>query len=179
MQIGIGLPAVIPGATRQSILEWARRVDAGPFSSLGLIDRLVYPNYEPMVALAAAAAVTDRIRLMTTVLLAPLRNAGVLAKQAASLDAISGGRFTLGVGIGGREDDFRAAPASFSDRGRHFEEQLALMKLAWSGEPVGDDGSKIGPPPVRKGGPELLIGGYAPAALQRAAEWGDGFIWAE
>src|SRR5215210_9325725 len=109
MNIGIGLPATIPGTSSSLVLDWAKRADAGPFSSLGIIDRLVYPNYEPLVTLAAAAGATRRIRVMTTVLLAPLRHATILAKQAASLDALSGGRFTLGLSVGGREDDYRAA----------------------------------------------------------------------
>src|SRR5688500_4194810 len=121
MQTGVGLPATIPDADPSLILDWARQADSGPFSSLGIIDRLAYPNYEPLITLAVAAGVTQRIKLMTTVLLAPLRNAGILAKQAASLDSLSGGRLTLGLGIGGRDDDFAAAPASFHDRGRKFE----------------------------------------------------------
>src|SRR3954471_5892633 len=127
MDIGIGLPATIPGTKGSLILEWAKQADSGPFSSLGILDRLVYPNYEPLITLAAAAAVTERVRLMTTVLIAPLRGAGVLAKQAATIDALSSGRLTLGLGVGAREDDFRFAPASFHDRGRRFEEQLKLM----------------------------------------------------
>ena len=110
MDIAIGLPATIPGTSGSLVLDWARRADAGPFSSLGILDRLVYPNYETMITLAAAAAVTDRIRVMSTILIAPLRRGGVLAKQAATLDALSGGRLTLGIGVGAREDDFRAAP---------------------------------------------------------------------
>jgi alkanesulfonate monooxygenase SsuD/methylene tetrahydromethanopterin reductase-like flavin-dependent oxidoreductase (luciferase family) len=176
MKIGIGLPAAIPGSSPALILDWARRADAGPFSSLGIIDRLVYPNYEPLIALTAAAAVTQRIRLMTSILLAPLRNAGVLAKQAASLDALSGGRLTLGLAVGRREDDYRAAPASFHDRGRRFEEQLRLMKRIWSGQPLTDDVGPVGPPPARQGGPEVLIGGYSPGAISRVARWGDGYI---
>src|SRR5260370_2530319 len=164
MKIGIGHPATIPGAKGQLILDWARRADAGPFSSLGSLDRLVYPNYDALITLTASAAVTQRIRLMTTVLLVPLHNAGILAKQAASMDAISGGRLTLGVGVGAREDDFRAASASFHDRGKRFEAQLDTMKRVWSCQPLAEDVGPIGPAPVQPGGPELLIGGYSPPA---------------
>ena len=176
MKIGIGLPAAIPGVDGERVLEWARKADAGAFSSLAVIDRLVYPNFEPLITLAAAAAVTERVGLMTTILLAPLRNAGVLAKQAATLDAISGGRLTLGLAVGGREDDYRAAPASYQDRGKRFDEQLALMKRIWSGEAAGDGIGPVGPPPSRPGGPELLMGGLSPAALRRVGRWADGYI---
>jgi alkanesulfonate monooxygenase SsuD/methylene tetrahydromethanopterin reductase-like flavin-dependent oxidoreductase (luciferase family) len=176
MKIGIGLPATIPGASPSLILDWAKKADAGPFSSLGIVDRLVYANYEALITLAASAAVTHRIGLMTTILLAPLRNTGVLAKQAASLDALSGGRLTLGLAVGRREDDYRAAPASFHDRGRRFDEQLQVMKRVWSGQPLADDVGPLGPAPARKGGPEVLIGGYSPDALRRVARWGDGYI---
>ncbi|GAC1350481.1 MAG: LLM class flavin-dependent oxidoreductase [Ktedonobacteraceae bacterium] len=176
MQIGIGHPGTIPGVKGQLILDWARRADAGPFSSLGSLDRLVYPNYDALITLTAAAAVTQRIRLMTTVLLVPLHNAGLLAKQTASLDAISGGRLTLGVGVGAREDDFRAAPASMHDRGKRFEAQLDTLMRAWSGQPLAEDIGPVGPPPVQSGGPELLIGGYSPTAIKRVSRWGDGYI---
>ena len=176
MDIGIGLPATIPGTSGSLVLDWAKRADSGPFSSLGIIDRLVYPNYEPLVTLAAAAAVTDHVRLMSTVLISPLRQAGVLAKQAATIDALSGGRLTLGLGVGAREDDFHAAPASFHDRSRRFEEQLELMKRLWSGKPVSEEIGQMGPPPARPGGPELLIGAYSPTAIRRVGRWADGFI---
>lgn len=176
MQIGIGLPNTIPGVQGKFIVEWARKADAGPFSSLGTLDRLVYPNYEALVTLAAAAAVTQRVRLVTTVLLAPLRNAGVLAKQAASIDALSGGRLTLGLGVGGREDDFKAASVDVHRRGKIFDEQLAIMERVWSGQALSDEVGPIGPPPASKGGPEILIGGYMPGAIRRIARWGTGYI---
>ncbi len=176
MKIGIGLPSTIPNVSGSLIRDWAVRADEGPFSSLGTIDRLVYGNVEPLITLATAAGMTQRIRLMTGVLLAPLRNVGMLAKQAASLDMLSNGRLTLGLGIGGREDDFRAAPASFQDRGRRFERQLALLTRIWSGQPVDDETGPIGPKPVQQGGPEVLIGGHTPAAISRVGRWGNGYV---
>ena len=176
MEVGIGLPAVIPGVNGRSIVEWARKADAGPFSSVSVQDRLVYPNFDPMITLAAAAAVTERVRLMTSILLAPLRGTALLAKQAASLDAISGGRLSLGLGIGGRPDDYIAGEADIRKRGKRFEGQLAAMRRIWAGGPYGPEAGAIGPAPHRSGGPELLIGAHSPAALRRVARWGDGFI---
>ena len=176
MKVGIGLPGNVPGTKGDFILEWARRADAGPFSSLGVIDRLVYDNYEPLVTLAAAAGATSRVRLLTGVLLAPLRNPGVLAKQAASLDAISGGRLTLGLGVGRRPDDYAAAPAAFEERGRRLSRALTTMRRVWNGEGAAPGVGPMGPAPVQSGGPEVLIGGGAPAALRRAGRYADGFI---
>ncbi|HZD69222.1 MAG TPA: LLM class flavin-dependent oxidoreductase [Actinomycetes bacterium] len=168
MKVGVGLLATAPGADPALLLEWARRADAGPFASLGIIDRLVYPSFEPLVTLAGAAAVTRRIRLLTSVLVAPQRPAGLLAKQAASLDALSGGRLTLGLAVGIRPDDFAATPAAFADRGRRFEDQLRAMRRIWTGQPVEPEGGTIGPAPAQTGGPEVLIEGYAPVAVRRA-----------
>jgi alkanesulfonate monooxygenase SsuD/methylene tetrahydromethanopterin reductase-like flavin-dependent oxidoreductase (luciferase family) len=176
LKIGIGLPATIPGTEGKRILDWAKKADSGPFSSLGILDRLVYPNYEALITLAAAAGVTQRIRLMTTVLLAPLRNPVLFAKQAASLDALSGGRLTLGLGIGAREDDYLAASVPFKRRGKLFDEELETIRKIWSGQPLGDNIGPIGPIPTQPGGPEILIGGYSPAAIQRVGHWGNGFI---
>jgi alkanesulfonate monooxygenase SsuD/methylene tetrahydromethanopterin reductase-like flavin-dependent oxidoreductase (luciferase family) len=174
MKIGIGLPANVPGAQRPDILDWAQKADAGPFSSLGIIDRMVYPNWEPLIALAGAAAVTNRIRLMTSVLIGPARDTALLAKQAASLDVLSNGRFTLGLGVGHREDDYLAVTGDYRRRGRRFEEQLAEIKKIWAGEGPRDGVSAIGPQPVQAGGPEL--GAFAPEAIARAGRWADGYL---
>jgi alkanesulfonate monooxygenase SsuD/methylene tetrahydromethanopterin reductase-like flavin-dependent oxidoreductase (luciferase family) len=110
VEIGIGLPTTIPGTEGKTLLEWARRAEEAGFSTLGTIGRLVYPNYDDLIALAAAAAVTERIRLTTSILIAPLHaNSALLAKQTASLDRLSGGRLVLAVGLGGRDDDYEAS----------------------------------------------------------------------
>ena len=176
MKIGIGLPATIPGTEGTRILDWAKKADSGPFSSLATLDRLVYPNYEPLITLAGVAGVTQRIRLITTVLLAPLRNPVLFAKQTASVDALSGGRLTLGLGTGAREDDYLAASVPFKKRGKLFDKELETLTKIWSGQPLDDKIGPIGPRPVQSGGPEILIGGYSPAAIQRVGHWGNGFI---
>lgn len=176
MKIGIGLPSTIPGTEGTRILDWAKKADSASFSSLSILDRLVYPNYESLITLAAVAGVTQRIRLITTVLLAPLRNPVLLAKQAASLDALSGGRLTLGLGIGGREDDYLATSVPFKKRGKLFDEELEILTKIWSGQPLNDAIGPIGPNPSQSKGPEILIGGYSPASIQRVGRWGNGFI---
>jgi alkanesulfonate monooxygenase SsuD/methylene tetrahydromethanopterin reductase-like flavin-dependent oxidoreductase (luciferase family) len=174
MNIGLGLPVDDPA----QLLTWARRADAGPFSTLGLLDRLVYDNPEPLVTLAALAGATSRIRVQTEVLIAPLYNTALLAKQTATLDRLSGGRFTLGIGVGGREDDCLAAGIDIRRRGRRLDEQMTLLRRTWSGEPYGEGVGPIGPAPATPGGPEVLFGGFAPAALERVGRFGDGFLGA-
>jgi alkanesulfonate monooxygenase SsuD/methylene tetrahydromethanopterin reductase-like flavin-dependent oxidoreductase (luciferase family) len=175
MDVGIGLPTTIAGVEREQVLEWARRADARGFSSLGTIDRLVYDNYEPLIALAAAAAVTERIRLATTILIAPYRANGVLvAKQAASVDRLSDGRLVLGAAVGGREDDYIASGVDFHARGRDFDGMLQQWHDVWAGESFGTAGA-VGPRPPR-GRPTLMVGGAVDAAFERAARYGDGWI---
>ncbi|MFF4785564.1 LLM class flavin-dependent oxidoreductase [Streptomyces griseorubiginosus] len=174
MNIGLGLPIDDPA----QLLTWARRADTGPFRTLGLLDRLVYDNPEPLVTLATLAGATSRIRVQTEVLLAPLHNTALLAKQTATLDHLSGGRFTLGIGVGGREDDCLAAGIDLHRRGRRLDEQMTLLRRTWSGQPYGEGVGPIGPAPVTPGGPEVLFGGFAPAALERVGRFGDGFLGA-
>ncbi len=176
MRVGVGLPAAIPDGTGSLVIEWARRADAGPFSALAVIDAVAFQNHEPLTALAAAAGATSRIRLMTTVAVAPLRNAVLLAKQAASIDSLSGGRLTLGLGVGDRPKDYASTRSEFRDRGRRFDEQLDLMHRVWSGASLGKAEGVVGPLPVQPGGPEILLGGYSRAAVARLARWGSGYI---
>ncbi|HEX5877838.1 MAG TPA: LLM class flavin-dependent oxidoreductase, partial [Actinomycetota bacterium] len=113
MRIGIGLPNTIPETPGRLLVDWAARAEERGFSSLATIDRIAYPSYESLVTLAAAGAVTERIGLMTNILLSATRNPIILAKEAASVDQLSGGRLTLGLGVGGRRDDFVATERGF------------------------------------------------------------------
>ncbi|HEU4943493.1 MAG TPA: LLM class flavin-dependent oxidoreductase, partial [Gaiellaceae bacterium] len=124
----MGLPTTVPGATGELVLDWARHADAGPFSSLAVLDRVAYDSYEPFAALAAAAGVTSRVRLATMIAVGPLRPTGLLAKQAASVHALSRGRLTLGLAVGARSDDFEAARVESRGRGRKLTEQLAYLR---------------------------------------------------
>jgi alkanesulfonate monooxygenase SsuD/methylene tetrahydromethanopterin reductase-like flavin-dependent oxidoreductase (luciferase family) len=175
VNVGIGLPSTIPGIDRDSLLTWARKAEERGFSSLGTIDRVVYGNYESLITLAAAAAVTERIRLTTDILLGPVRgNGALLAKQAATIDSLSNGRLTLGIAVGMRDDDFTATATPYGERGKLFEAQLVEMRRVWRGEEYGPAGA-IGPPPSRPDGPELVIGGNVSATFRRIAEHGDGW----
>jgi alkanesulfonate monooxygenase SsuD/methylene tetrahydromethanopterin reductase-like flavin-dependent oxidoreductase (luciferase family) len=175
VKIGIGLPTTIPDVTGEQVIEWAKRADAAGFSSLGTIDRIVYSNFESLVSLGAAAAVTERVGLVTSILIAPSRaSAAVLAKEAATVHALSGGRLVLGMAPGGREDDFTAAGVTFEDRGRRFDQMLDEMKRLWAGEERGHAGG-VGPD-VSDNPPAIVIGGQVDAAFRRAARYGDGFI---
>ena len=176
MRISIGLPSRVAGVSSDFVLEWARRADQGPFASLAALDRVVNRSLEPLTVLAAAASVTRRIGLMTSIILAPTRETTLLARQAASIDALSGGRLSLGIGIGVRESDYLATGFDFHRRGRRSEEQLEVLHRLWRGEPLSEVIGAIGPPPARPGGPEVLIGGYVPAIARRIARWGDGFM---
>jgi alkanesulfonate monooxygenase SsuD/methylene tetrahydromethanopterin reductase-like flavin-dependent oxidoreductase (luciferase family) len=170
VDIGIGLPNAVRGVDRAGIVDWARRAEEAGFSSLGTIDRIAYANYESLIALAAAAAVTERIKLVTDILIAPLRsNTALLAKQAATIDQLSSGRLLLGLAPGGRQDDYDLSRVDFHRRGRIFDEQLEDLHQLWRGE------GNVGPSPAQHPRPTLLIGGSGAAAIRRAAQYGDGW----
>jgi alkanesulfonate monooxygenase SsuD/methylene tetrahydromethanopterin reductase-like flavin-dependent oxidoreductase (luciferase family) len=168
MRVGIGLPSTIPGTDGILIAEWARRADAGPFSSLAVLDRIVYDSYEPLATLAVAAGVTARVRLATMIAIGPLRETALLAKAAATLDSLSAGRLTLGLAVGARRDDYAATAVPYASRGRRLVEQLATLRDLWE-DPA------VGPRPVQPGGPELLIGGLSDQAFARVARYADGY----
>ncbi|HEX6255988.1 MAG TPA: LLM class flavin-dependent oxidoreductase [Euzebyales bacterium] len=187
MDVGVGLPTAVPGVDPATVVEWARRADDGPFASVGTVDRIVYDNLEPLVSLAAAAAVTSRVELVTCILIAPLRERSTLAKQVISLDALSGGRLTLGVAIGARGDDYEqnelfsgggrsgvpAAPGSAGvagqPRGERLTDQLTALRALW------EDG-RVTPSGAPRPAPRILVGGASGPAFARMARLSDGYV---
>jgi alkanesulfonate monooxygenase SsuD/methylene tetrahydromethanopterin reductase-like flavin-dependent oxidoreductase (luciferase family) len=169
MQVGVGLPSTVPGTQGQLIIEWACRADEGPFSSLGVLDRLTYDSYEPLITLATVAAVTRRVKLATTIVIGPLHKNALLAKTAASLDALSGGRLVLGLAVGARKEDYDFAGIDYRARGKRLSEQLSTLRTLW-------EDSSMGPQTVRPGGPDLLVGGLSDLGYARMARYADGYV---
>jgi alkanesulfonate monooxygenase SsuD/methylene tetrahydromethanopterin reductase-like flavin-dependent oxidoreductase (luciferase family) len=174
MDIGIGLPNPVPGIPGRRLIEWARRAEGLGFSTLATIDRVAYPSFESLVSLSAAAAATERIQLATNVLLGPTRDPVLLAKGAASVDQISGGRLTLGLGVGTRADDYAATGRSFEGRGKRWDGDLEIIHAAWAGERVRGSLKPVSPTPVR-GTIPILGGGTSDPAIARAVRWGIGW----
>src|SRR5918993_4711597 len=160
MRIAIGLPSRVSSASGAVMLEWIIRAERGPFASVVVTDRVVSQALEPLTVLAMAAGATQRIRLMTSVVIGPTRETTLLARQAATLDVLSAGRLTLGIGIGVRENDYLATEFDFHRRGHRAEEQLPTLRRLWSGGALSDEVGGVGPRPCSANGPELLIGGY-------------------
>jgi len=176
MKIGLNLPVMVPGFDRDKILTWARRLDAGPFSSLAAGERITFPNPDILVTLSACAAVTERIRLVFSILVLPMHQPVRVAKQIATLDVLSGGRVTLGVGVGGRDEDYVAVEAQ-RDRKlwTRMEESVSELRRLWSGEKPFEAALRpVEPLPIQKGGPEILAGAMYPRSIRRAARWADG-----
>ncbi len=186
MRVGVGLPTTLgrtisncdpqdPHAQDRDAqdpvtLAWARRAEAGPFTSLGVLDRVLYDSLDPFIALAAVAGVTSRLRLATTIAIAPLRNTVLLAKSAATLHALSGGRFVLGVAVGARQDDYAAVGVDYHQRGRKLVETLASLRDLW------EEGVIFPAASVAATMPEVLVGGLTDAAFARVARYADGYV---
>lgn len=174
MDIGVGLPNAIPGSTGRGLLEWSVRAESLGFSSLSSTGRQAYPTYDELTVFAAAGAVTHGIRFMTNVLLAPTRSIAELAKQSASVDQLTGGRLTLGLGIGRRPEDYAVNDRDFATRGRRFAVQLAALAAAWDGTVPPGATRPVCPPPIQRPIP-ILLGGTSDSALSRVVRFGTGY----
>lgn len=175
VRIGVGLPSIIPGTSGKRVIDWGREAEKLGFSSIATLGRLTFPAFEELVSLAAVAAVTDRIELFTNALIEPSRDPVELAKQAATLDNLSDGRFRLGLAVGWRDDDFVVTGRDFKTRGKRFDEDLEVMSQVWAGEAVRGSWKALSPKPTNGRNVPIVIGGNVPAAFARAAKWGIGW----
>ncbi|NCF17760.1 MAG: LLM class flavin-dependent oxidoreductase [Haliea sp.] len=179
MKIGICLPYMKAGLTRDDYLRWFRAIDEGPFSSLSCGERVHGPTYDMRVLLSAAAAMTSKVEITPTLYVLPMHNAVRVAKEIATLDILSGGRVNkVALGYGGRELDYQAVGARFQGRYGRMDRQVAEMRQVWDGQAVVDGGGPIGPSPTRPGGPQLLAGAMGPKSIERCAQWAQGlYAW--
>jgi alkanesulfonate monooxygenase SsuD/methylene tetrahydromethanopterin reductase-like flavin-dependent oxidoreductase (luciferase family) len=174
MKIGIGIPNQVRNMRPDVVPAWARLSEESGFASLTTVGRQAYPGLSDTVALAAAAAVTSRVELISGVLLATTWPGPLLAKELAGIDGVSGGRLTVGIGVGQRPDDFIAEGYGPKGRGARMDRDLETYRDIWRGEPVGG-----GPNPAVPSGTRqvpLLFGGFAPAVMDRMARWGEVYV---
>ncbi len=174
MKIGVCLPYMTRDYDRERILTWAGKVDQGPFSGLSCGERMTGHTFEMNTMLAAAAAVTERVRIIPSLYVLPMRSAVLTAKEAATLDVISGGRVAVTVGIGGRENDYRAVGAPFDHRHQRLDDMVAEMKKVWRGETIFEGADEVGPRSPQCPNIPLYAGAMGPKGIARAAKWADG-----
>lgn len=169
------MPVMEPDLDAAVLRNWARAIDDGPFSSLCWGERIAFGNPEALTLLGALAAWTDRVPLITTVVVPQLHDPVLLAKSLATGDLLSGGRLTVGIGVGGRHEDYRAVGADPATQTmREMARRVAVMQRVWAGEKVTESVLPVGPRTVRDGGPRLLVGTIGPKTLRHAAGWADG-----
>ena len=169
------MPVMEPDLDATVLKKWARAIDEGPFSSLCWGERIAFENPDSLTLLGALSAWTDRVRLVTTVIVPQLHDPTMLAKALATGDVLSEGRLTVGIGVGGRHEDYHAVGADLTTQTRRgLAERVALMKRVWAGEKLTDSVLPVGPRPVQAGGPPLLIGSIGPKTIRDAAAWADG-----
>ena len=175
VQVGMTLPVMEPDLDAATLRAWARAIDEGPFVSACFGERIAFDNPETLTLLGALAAWTDRVRLVTTVIVPQLHDPVMLAKALATGDMLSGGRLTVGLGVGGRQDDYQAVAADPATQTmRDMAERAVAMRRVWAGERLTESVCPVGPAPVQDGGPPLLVGTMGPKTVRSAAKWADG-----
>ena len=174
MEIGVALPQMAPGYGPGTTVDWARRIDAGPFSSVSAGERVTFDNPEMVATLGACAAVTERVRVLANLWVLPQHPMAMVAQQIGTLDQLAEGRLDVAVGVGGREHDYRALDAEFADRHQRLDEKVLELKALLAGQPPFPGADPVGPPTVQPDGPVILAGAMGPKAMKRAAAWADG-----
>jgi len=174
IDVGLALPTMATGWTRRTWIDWCRTIDDGPFSSVSCGERITFHNVEMLTTLAGAAALTERARVFVNLAIAPWHATTLLAKQLATLDVLCDGRLDVGLGVGGREQDYASLGASMARRHARLDQQVGEIRRLWAGEPAVDGAPPLGPPVVQPNGPRLLAGAMGPKATARAALWAEG-----
>ena len=179
MKIGVCLPYMKAGLTREDYLAWFKAIDEGPFHALSCGERVHGPTYDMRVVLAAAAMATTRVEITPTLYVLPMHSATRVAKEVATLDILSAGRVnSIALGYGGRPKDYEAVGARFEGRYGRMDRQVEEMRKVWRGEEIVAGGGVIGPAMPRPGGPRLLAGAMGPKSIERCAQWADGlYAW--
>ncbi|MDP7705404.1 MULTISPECIES: LLM class flavin-dependent oxidoreductase [unclassified Mycobacterium] len=169
------MPVMEPDLDAALLRQWAQTIDEGPFSSLCWGERIAFDNPDSLTLLGAISAWTQRVRLVTTVIVPQLHDPVMLAKGLATGDMLSGGRLTVGIGVGGRHEDYNAVGADPKTQTiRGMAERVAVMKRVWAGEKTTDSVRPVGPSPVQQGGPPLHVGTIGPKTVRSAAAWAEG-----
>ena len=172
MKLSMSLPTMAGGLDRGRLGEWCAAVEDGPFHAIAVGERIAYDNLEMHTTLTFAAAVTERVRIASTLTILPMYATGWAAKTLATLDVVSDGRLDLVVGVGGRKHDFDRAERTFTHRHQRLDAQVAELRRVWAGGET--DGEPIGPAPVQPGGPPIWASAMGPKSTARAAVWADG-----
>ncbi|MFN8226994.1 MAG: LLM class flavin-dependent oxidoreductase [Mycobacterium sp.] len=169
------LPVMEPDLDAATLRTWAQIVDDGPFSSLCWGERIAFTNPDSLTLLGALTAWTDRVELVTTVIVPQLHDPVMCAKALATADMLCGGRLTVGIGVGGRHEDYHAVGADPSTQTmRAMAERVGIMRRVWAGEKITESVLPVGPAPAQPGGPRLLVGTIGPKTVRSAASWADG-----
>ena len=173
MTVGVALPQMATGLDRDRLVAWSRGIDAGPFSSVSAGERITFHNLDGFTLCSAAAALTERVRVLVNVAVLPWHAPALVAKELASLDVVSNGRVEVAVGVGGRSQDYAALGSPFAGRHRRLDDGVAELKRLWAGG-VAADGEVVGPSPIQAGGPPIMASAMGPKSLARAAKWAIG-----
>ncbi|EFQ83465.1 Luciferase-like monooxygenase [Aeromicrobium marinum DSM 15272] len=174
MRVGVAIPQMAEGYGPGTTVAWARGIDAGPFSSVSAGERVTFTNPEMVATLAACAAVTENVRILSNVWVLPQHAMPMVAQQIGTLDQLANGRLDVAVGVGAREDDYRALGREFTRRHARLDANVAELRDLLAGRPPFEGADPVGPLPVQAGGPRILAGAMGPKAMRRAARWADG-----
>lgn len=176
IKIGMSIPSTVADVDIATLRQWIAAIDQGPFSRLATGERIASPFLDLQCVLSAAAVLTERVPIQSLIAVTPYHEEVLVAKQAATIDVLSSGRFTLGVGVGMREYDYALMnkQAHFKSRLARLDKQIKTIKDIWSGDFEFPDAPKIGPAPIQAGGPKIFSSSLGPKSMARAVQWADG-----